>query len=220
MWPNLLYREVIATLLALVVLWVVSLVFDAPLEEIANPNHSPNPAKAPWYFLGLQELLVYFDPWIAGVMLPTFIVLGLVAIPYLDPTREHVGAYKAGTRLPGIAVFAFGLTMWFVLIFIGSKLRGPSWGWYWPWESWSEPREFSPTWNMPNMIGVPLVAAYFVLSIGLPALLRRNWYRVMGPVRYLIVFTLTAMMFGVIGKIIVRLVFGVKYLITTPWFNI
>lgn len=219
-WPHLLYREVIAVLLAIVILWVVSLMFNAPLEELANPNHSPNPAKAPWYFLGLQEMLVYFDPWIAGVLLPTFIVIGLMAIPYLDPTRDHIGSYRIGSRRPGVAVFTIGMIMWFALIIIGVVFRGPSWGWYWPWESWAEPREFSPTQNLPNIFGIPLVLAYFALAVGLPALVKRKWYEVLGSVRYLIVFTFTALIFGVLGKIILRLAFGVKYVITTPWFNI
>src|SRR3990167_7072442 len=81
-WPGLLRMEGLVTLVAMIVLCVWSITIDAPLEEPANPSITPNPAKAPWYFLGLQELLVYFDPWIAGVLIPGFCILGLMAIPY------------------------------------------------------------------------------------------------------------------------------------------
>ncbi|HUI64085.1 MAG TPA: hypothetical protein VL126_04535 [Bacteroidota bacterium] len=80
--PHLVVREVIAFMLMVIVLAVLSLAFNAPLEWIANPEHTPNPAKAPWYFLGLQELLHYFPPIVAGVILPTLAVLALIVVPY------------------------------------------------------------------------------------------------------------------------------------------
>ena len=86
-WPYFMYTIVLCFLLTTIVLWVWAMVIPAPLEPIADPNKTPNPSKAPWYFVGLQELLVYFDPWIAGVALPTLIVVGLMAIPYLDKSR-------------------------------------------------------------------------------------------------------------------------------------
>src|SRR5574341_1153657 len=84
-WPHLVRMEFLVALFVLVVLALWSLMIDAPLEEPANPTRTPNPSKAPWYFVGLQEMLVYFDPWIAGVVLPGLIIVGLMAIPYLDP---------------------------------------------------------------------------------------------------------------------------------------
>ena len=89
-WPDLVYTELICLIIgtAGLILWAV--VSKAPLEQPANPGYAPNPAKAPWYFLGLQEMLVYFDPWMAGVVLPTFIIVGLMAMPYIDyNTRVH-----------------------------------------------------------------------------------------------------------------------------------
>src|SRR5881394_4347559 len=76
-WPDLVYTELLCMILLTIVMIVWSVVLRAPLEEAANPTSSPNPAKAPWYFLGLQEMLVYFDPWLAGVVLPTLIIVGL-----------------------------------------------------------------------------------------------------------------------------------------------
>ena len=83
-WPYLMRVEFVAAILVTVLLMVWSLTLNAPLEEPANPNVTMNPAKAPWYFLGLQEMLVYFDPWMAGVVMPTLIIVGLMAVPYID----------------------------------------------------------------------------------------------------------------------------------------
>ncbi len=83
-WPDLVYTEMLCMILLTIVMIVWSVALRAPLEEAANPTSSPNPAKAPWYFLGLQEMLVYFDPWLAGVVLPGLIIVGLMAIPYID----------------------------------------------------------------------------------------------------------------------------------------
>ena len=80
--------EFFLALFALVGLTLWSIMIDAPLEEAANPTRTPNPTKAPWYFLGLQEMLVYFDPWNAGVVLPSLIIVGLMVIPYIDINRE------------------------------------------------------------------------------------------------------------------------------------
>ena len=96
-WPHLVVREFLMALAVIVVIWIISIAFNAPLEEKANPAVTPNPAKAPWYFVGLQELLTYFDPWIAGVAIPSIIVFGLLAIPYLDVNRQG----SANTCLPG-----------------------------------------------------------------------------------------------------------------------
>src|SRR5436305_7544728 len=110
--------------MALMFIW--SLGLDAPLEMFANPAKSPNPAKAPWYFVGLQELLVYFDPWIAGVLLPGLIIIGLIAIPYIDTNPKGVGYYAWKERKFANAMFMLGVAMWFILIFIGYACRGPN----------------------------------------------------------------------------------------------
>jgi Cytochrome b(C-terminal)/b6/petD len=98
--PHLLVREVILVQVCLVALAVLSLLFDAPLEGIADPNNTPNPAKAPWYFLGLQELLHYFPPIVAGVLLPALVVIGIVVIPYVRINLEVVGLYERSWKRP------------------------------------------------------------------------------------------------------------------------
>ena len=87
---------------------------------------TPNPSKAPWYFLGLQEMLVYFDPWMAGVVLPSLIVVGLMAIPYIDFNKQGNGYYTIKQRKFAYIIFQFGfLEMWVTLIVLGTFLRGP-----------------------------------------------------------------------------------------------
>jgi len=96
--PHLIVREVIAFEILLLVLAVVSLFFNAPLEWIANPEHTPNPAKAPWYFLGLQELLHYFPPIVAGVILPGLVVVALIVIPYFSVNLKQEGLWKQSKK--------------------------------------------------------------------------------------------------------------------------
>ncbi len=96
--PNLVMREAIAFMVMVVVLALISLFANAPLEWLANPEHTPNPAKAPWYFLGLQELLHYFPPVVAGVILPTLVVLALVAIPYFPVNVRLQGLWKENRK--------------------------------------------------------------------------------------------------------------------------
>jgi quinol-cytochrome oxidoreductase complex cytochrome b subunit len=104
--PHLLIREVILVQVCLILLAVASLLFDAPLEGIADPSTTPNPAKAPWYFLGLQELLHYFPPVVAGVLLPALVVIGIVLIPYVRINLEVAGLYERPWRRTLAAVGA------------------------------------------------------------------------------------------------------------------
>lgn len=220
-WPHLLMREFLVALTVIVLLWIVSIAVDAPLEGRANASVTPNPAKAPWYFDGLQELLVYFDPWIAGVMLPGIIVLGLAAIPYLDVNRNGIGEYAFAQRKFAVTVFTCGMVLWFLLILVGLFMRGPSWAWYWPWEDWTVPKEtVSTSWNLPALWGSLLLLAYFSLGLTLPAIRFPNFRRALGLPRYIITMILLLLMIGVPTKIVLRLVFDIKYVLATPWFNI
>jgi menaquinol-cytochrome c reductase cytochrome b/c subunit len=97
-FPNLIIREVICFLLVVIVLSLVALLFNAPLEELAEPQHTPNPAKAPWYFLGLQELLHSFPPVVAGVLIPLLVVIALVIIPYFEINYKRDGLWIHNPR--------------------------------------------------------------------------------------------------------------------------
>jgi quinol-cytochrome oxidoreductase complex cytochrome b subunit len=92
-FPEVLFRAAIAVEALTIVLVLISLFFNAPLEGLADPTHTPNPAKAPWYFLGLQELLHYFPPVVAGVLIPTLVVLALIVIPYFNINVEAQGLF-------------------------------------------------------------------------------------------------------------------------------
>ncbi len=107
-WPDLVYTELIAMVLQTVVLVVWAIALQAPLEEPASSTSAPNPSKAPWYFLGLQEMLVYFDPWMAGVVLPTMIIVGLMAMPYIDTNKQGNGYYTINQRKFAYLTFQFG----------------------------------------------------------------------------------------------------------------
>src|SRR5437660_1690184 len=127
-WPYLVRLEFLASLIVMTVVTVWSITIDAPLEEPANPNKTPNPSKAPWYFLGLQEMLVYFDPWMAGVVLPSLIIVGLMVIPYIDVNPRGNGYYTFKERKFAISTFLFGfLVLWILLIILGTFFRGPGW---------------------------------------------------------------------------------------------
>src|SRR6476620_9890179 len=136
-WPDLVYTELISLILCSVVLIVWSIFLKAPLEQPANPANTPNPSKAPWYFLGLQEMLVYFDPWLAGVVLPSLIIVGLICIPYIDKNPKGNGYYTFTERKAEITIFLFGfVVLWCSLIVLGTFLRGPNWNFFGPFEFW------------------------------------------------------------------------------------
>ena len=129
-WPHLMLPEFVALMAMTAFLIFLSAILQAPLLEEANPNVTPNPAKAPWYFLGLQELLSYWDPQIAGVMIP--LVLGVVlwmAFPYIDRNPET----HPSKRKFAIMFYTFFLAGAGVLTIIGVLFRGPGWNWTYPW---------------------------------------------------------------------------------------
>jgi quinol-cytochrome oxidoreductase complex cytochrome b subunit len=131
-WPHLLYRELLVALGVIVALHIVSLVFMAPLEEIADPTRTPNPAKAPWYFLGLQEL-VHYSALVGGVIVPTVLVLALIALPYVDRGREGSGRWFAPERRLANTVFTAIAAILTGLTIVGTLFRGANWAWVWPW---------------------------------------------------------------------------------------
>ncbi|HKO96257.1 MAG TPA: hypothetical protein VJU86_04655 [Pyrinomonadaceae bacterium] len=135
-WPYLVRVEFLATVIVTIILFVWSITLNAPLEEPANPNLTMNPSKAPWYFLGLQEMLVYFDPWIAGVVMPSIIMVGLMVFPYVDSNPLGNGYYTFRQRRFAVAMFGIGFLQWILLIVIGTFIRGPGWIWFWPGQTW------------------------------------------------------------------------------------
>jgi len=128
-WPHLLIEEFVAMFVLSVGLVVFSTFVNAPLRELANANLTPNPSKAPWYFLGLQELLRYFHPMVAGISIPTFILVGLAAVPFVDRNPST----RPGDRKIALTLFTTLFMFGAVLTIIGSFFRGPGYNWIWPW---------------------------------------------------------------------------------------
>ncbi|MBT8213456.1 MAG: hypothetical protein KJN71_09950 [Acidimicrobiia bacterium] len=131
-WPHLLVRHAVVAVGTLLLVLLISLAFDAPLREIANPTNTPNPEKAPWYFAALQELLAHFHPLIAGVLVPGAILIGLAALPYIDRSDF----IKPKHRKVAVNTFTTFLVIWIILTIVGFAFRGPNWGWVWPWVEW------------------------------------------------------------------------------------
>lgn len=240
-WPHLVRIEFICAVLAGLALVIWGLFIDAPLEEAANPSKTPNPAKAPWYFLGLQEMLVYFDPWIAGVILPSLIIVGLVVIPYIDINPNGNGYYTWKERKFAIFSYCFGfLFLWVFLILIGVFFRGPGWLIFMPWEKWDTHKvveqtninlnmfmvnkfglEFLRDKTVAIVFGLGLIGAYY--SIGV------IYYKVkvkssellqkLGPVRYGITAFLFLTMMALPIKMVLRIAFNIKYIVAIPSLN-
>ncbi|NTW48402.1 MAG: cytochrome C [Chlorobiales bacterium] len=237
-WTPLVRIELIISLVVMIGLTIWSIAVDAPLEEIANPTLTPNPAKAPWYFLGLQELLVYFDPWLAGVVLPSLIVVGLMAIPYIDINPKGNGYYTFSERKYSIIIFSFGFfILWLLLIVIGVFFRGPGWLWYWPWQEWDHQRViFEASMDLTDVIGISarsfagfiiggiVVTLYMVGGMVGPYLYwkKKNpkFLEQLGMTRYITVVFLFITMMSIPIKMVLRLVFLIKYVWITPWFNV
>jgi menaquinol-cytochrome c reductase cytochrome b/c subunit len=128
-WPHLLATEFVAALACTAFLLVFSVFVNAPLLELANFNETPNPSKAPWYFLGLQELLTMFHPMVAGVTIPGLAMFGLFLAPYTDRNPSN----KPEDRKFAISLFTIFLMFWAVLVIIGSFFRGPGFNFIFPW---------------------------------------------------------------------------------------
>ncbi|MBI1977788.1 MAG: cytochrome C [Candidatus Omnitrophica bacterium] len=243
-FPYLIFIEFVAALFYAIMLVVWALVLKAPLEDPANPSISPNPSKAPWYFLGLQELLVYFDPWIAGVLLPTLIIVGLCAIPYLDRSPKGSGYFSFRERRVWVSGFLFCFwILWIVLIIFGTFLRGPNWNFFGPFERWDVHKvvpllnvnlsEFifikwlgqglPKGWYIRETPGFLIIFLYLFVPPALAAFtFCKKAYQEMGLARYMVASFLLLMVIAVPIKMYLRWAFNLKYIVAIPefFFNI
>ncbi len=248
-WPDLVYTELICMVVVTAVLIFWGIALQAPLEEPASSMKTPNPSKAPWYFLGLQEMLVYFDPWLAGVVLPSIILGGLMAVPYIDFNRLGNGYYTFKQRSFAVTTFLFGfLPLWVALIVLGTFLRGPNWNFFGIYEYWDVHKVKAANnvnlseyfWALPGLPGIPrgsgvldillrespgivLTLGYFALLppvLGL-TLLRKYFVR-MGVMRFLVFSNLILWMAILPVKMLLRWAFSLKYIVGIPeyFFNI
>jgi hypothetical protein len=227
-----------------IVLVVWGIVLQAPLEQPASSTVAPNPSKAPWYFLGLQEMLVYFDPWMAGVVLPSMIIVGLMAIPYIDTNKAGNGYYSYNDRKFAFLTFQYGfVVLWVVLILLGTFLRGPNWNFFGPYEFWDLHKviplnnvnlsdifwiQLLGTAKPPQILlreapGILLTLGYFTV---VPYLLYRFCFKKYteqaGIVRYLTLAILILFMTSLPLKMVLRWTINLKYVVAIPeyFFNI
>ncbi|MYA80314.1 MAG: cytochrome C [Acidobacteriia bacterium] len=238
-WPYLLRIEFLSAIIVTAILMVWSITLDAPLEEPANPTLTMNPSKAPWYFLGLQEMLVYFDPWIAGVLMPTLIIIGLIAIPYIDTNPLGNGYYTYKQRRFAIWTFLFGFViLWCVMVVIGTLIRGPGWMWFWPGQTWDHNKLiFEVNRDLHEILGITdpilygifgflVVGGFFLITaFGIHKLMtltefNRKILARMTLLQYLTMQVLLITMIGLPAKMAARLLFRIKYVWVTPWFNV
>jgi hypothetical protein len=247
-WPDLVYTELICmvVLTAVLIFWGIAL--KAPLEEPGSSVKTPNPSKAPWYFLGLQEMLVYFDPWLAGVVLPSIILGGLMAVPYIDFNKLGNGYYTFKQRSFAVTTFLFGfLPLWVALIVLGTFLRGPNWNFFGIYEYWDVHKVEAANnvnlseffWNglglgipkgstvsqilLRESPGILLTLGYFALLppiLGLTVL--RKYFVRMGVMRFLVFSNLILWMAILPIKMLLRWAFALKYIVGIPeyFFNI
>jgi hypothetical protein len=260
-WPYLVRVEFLATVIVTVILFVWSITLNAPLEEPANPNLTMNPSKAPWYFLGLQEMLVYFDPWIAGVVMPSIIMVGLMVFPYVDSNPLGNGYYTLRQRRFALWMFGAGFLQWILLIVIGTFIRGPGWIWFWPGQTWDHNAVvFDKNVDLHDILatklglsflavnpgkfifGLIVVGGFFILGalffhwlmtvdfkkirLRPLRLFPKNEFEQKLLARTSLLQYLTFQFFAVSVllalpvKLFLRLVFTIKYVWVTPWFNI
>jgi hypothetical protein len=234
-WPDLVYTEMLCMIVCTVILVLWSILLQAPLEPWANLTKTPNPSKAPWYFLGLQEMLVYYDPWLAGVVFPTFIIVGLMAIPYIDFNKLGNGYFTFVQRSFSIVVFMFGfIVLWVLMVLLGTFLRGPGWNFFGPYQYW-DPHMVLPlnnvdlsdffwvhwlgmgkptAWYVREIPGFVATIAYFVV---LPPLMARtifkSFFEKMGFSRYMVFASLFLCMAALPLKMLLRWSFNLKYII-------
>ena len=243
-WPNLVYTELICLVVFSAILAIWAIMLKAPLEQPANPADSPNPSKAPWYFLGLQEMLVYYDPWLAGVVFPSLIIFGLMAIPFIDVNPKGSGYFTYKERKWEINIFLFGfLILWVLLIILGTFLRGPNWNFFGPYEFWDVHKvlvlnninlseyfwvmmlkqPLPGQWWLRESVGFILVGLYLlVLPVVLAKTIFKRFYVQMGAARFYIGCMLFLLMLALPLKMFLRWTITLKYIIAIPeaFFNI
>ena len=219
-WPDLVYTELVCMVLVTAVLIAWGIVLQAPLEEPASAAKTPNPSKAPWYFLGLQEMLVYFDPWMAGVVLPSVILVGLMAVPYIDFNKLGNGYYTFNERKFAVSTFLFGfLPLWVAMIVLGTFLRGPNWNFFSPYEYWDVHKlELLNNINLSELfwikgLGQPLPVVPTGASFPVQAwyIVEREWLGLVAVAVYLIVLP-NIMALTVFKKFYIRMGF-LRYMV-------
>jgi hypothetical protein len=229
-WPHLVKRELIAAMIALLLLSWWALLKPIPLGPEANPEVTPLIVKAPWFFIGVQELLHYFDAWLGGVVLPLLLIFGLAALPYLDPLPRATEPRWIST--PQALMLIALLLFWLLPTVMGLFFRGETWTLQLAWAptspdqtpsrsllSLSERLQLSAP--MAHLVGGLLcLAPLGTVVLAWAWLRRRPAIRALGLPRFLIAGMLLAIFAGVLLKVGLSLALDLRYLWVTPWFSI
>ena len=221
-WPNLVSREALAVLIVVFIARMWATLQPAPLSIMADPSRTPNPLKAPWYLIGFQELTVYFDPWLAEFAFPVLIIVGLVALPYIDPNPRGVGIYGFSHRATAISLFMMGYVLWLLLTITGVFFRGPYWELVSPLDGtvWVTAAQSVGSWSMPLAIGALFVAAWYSGGILLPRRWAPDVFVKQHPFAYTFLMLIVMTVLLIPLKIVLRIALGLRYILVTPWFNL
>jgi len=232
-WPHLLRRELIASLAALLAVTWWAILLEVPLGPTADPAVTPLAAKAPWFFVGVQEMLQYFDAWLAGAVLPLIMIVGLCALPYLDLNPEGNGRYTLRSRPVALAVVAGLLVMWLLPMVVGLLFRGEHWLLQPVWQPPALDAPLPPPQplSLADRIGLggataqllggtACVGPYLAVALLWPRLRRVRGVARMGWVRYMVAGGLLATVLGVAVKVVLVATLDIRYLWVNPWFRI
>lgn len=231
-WPHLLKRELIALLTVLLVLTWWAMALQIPLGTRADPRFTPTVAKAPWFFVGIQEMLQYFDAWLAGVVLPLLVIIGLCALPYIDNSEEQSGRYTLRRRPLALVVTGALMVLWLLPMIVGQLFRSEQWTLQPAWRA--PPVELAPALApvaLAEKLGLGSVGGQLLgglLCLGpfaaLPVswfwLKRKRWAADMGRGRVMLAGVFLLCLVGVAVKVTLQLCLDVRYLWVTPWFRI
>jgi putative flippase GtrA len=243
-WPDLVYTELICIIAFTAFLFFWGIALEAPLEEPASSVKTPNPSKAPWYFLGLQEMLVYYDPWLAGVVFPSVILGGMMAIPYIDFNKKGNGYYTFDERKFAVSTFLFGfMPLWIGMIVLGTFIRGPNWNMFGIYEYWDVHKlEALNNVNLSEYVWLYWLKTSmpenillrespgFIVTIGylvfMPSIMAATIFKKyalrMGFLRFMVFANLVLMMAALPLKMVLRWTMDLKYIIGIPeyFFNV
>lgn len=222
-WPHLLRVELLAAMVVMLGLCWWALILGLPLDRMADPRLTPGLAKAPWFFVGIQEMLQYFDTWLAGAVLPVLMVTGLCLLPYLER--------GAGKTVPRLVLGLLAL-FWFVPMILGQLLRGEHWALQPAWQpALVEGPSPATAGTLGQALGLAGTAAQVpgavtcllplaLLPLAWWRLRRRPWAARMGHARFALAGALLLVLAGVALKVLLHVALDVRYLWVTPWFRL
>lgn len=221
-WPHLVSREFLAMLIVVFVARLWATVQSAPLDVIADPARTLNPLKAPWFIVGFQELAIYFDPWLAELVFPFVLFVGLAALPYIDPNPRGIGIYGFSHRAVSISLFMLGYLLWLALTVVGIFFRGHYWQLISPQTGaiWMTAEQAVGSWSLAWPLGLAFLTVWYGTGVWLPRRWAPQVFIEQRPGAYLFLMLVVMTVLLIPFKIFMRVAFGLQYLFASPWFNL